>query len=1453
MSISIDPDIDGGTGFSNGMHVLNFLNSDQATVNGIKLVTPFNGDEYKARRIDDLIQQGMNQADATKLVEDDIKNQDKIAEDGFWIHDLACKADFESAIDPANFARTQVSQTSDRIKDTAVIGKVYTALRGKFWEAYRNSVNAKYRRNITVDGELKNLGNKVFGRIDWMFVGDDGTLHLYLIKATSKSASTWKGVKEETYKYELATLKALLDNNGININNIDLNIVPVHLKYNDDYSKVEDVEVQTTKPYSTRNSGAGYAMDKYDKHIRNFFERKAPTFNVSSQVVIDATKIVNDAIFPELNIKDEGISQSAKEWIRFAPTIDPTGTEPLVIKKVDDRDCMYEVYLNQVLHKCKNKREVEDLVSQHISELEDTKGYATQKLKDAIRSSYMKGYMTFSQIKGLRNASTQLESVFAKYIMSYEKDEQTKKITSREWEMVDDLIDTNILIFRNKDGVYDFIDLTAFDINANAHFSLGDNLLGCYRVNGQYSDMKANYGNIEAVRTMTIINELIPSLPQGSKLGTVGVLSAINGCGYRQFHAGKFNSTYYQQLLKVVKEENKDVTFTNNFTKVEFTDPVDDIIEEYNRITQTMKSADLNTLPKEELDQLKDAYVNNDRVAQASALYSLLERLQNEYGTNFSDPEKLREARQNKYNNNLRIAANLYEMIANAYLFLRDETPVASTKYKPVYNQMFTAATVDSPNIRIVHENVQLTHDTIAQEFVKEYDGNIKSSLDEFEAAKGYSAAQNMIIGNQASVYKHLFDDLQTLTFKNPYDMSNDLDSAERKLLKNMLFQIARINSNGNFKFKSPDDAGIAEWVKHNQYYLWCPLERASKATRRSSAKAITNGMRRFWHKLTHASESFDEFVQGLTYEERELLDSDLSENFYRCHLTNPFSLSIPSSRSGITETLKSRQAMIARNGAEFFETNLRNIMIDFLCKHISTTQFNKLIVGTKALLLEMDITSNFGGNADVMKKEMEFIQNYLKVNVFQKTLMSDFEKKVVGCLTPVKRITSHILLGGNVVSALRDTSEGLKQNFLRSVIKLHTDLNPKNVAKAYTYVFTHSTSNAMAQNLLSKLCLNYRISNTDVARIAERAKTGRNGALNFENWMYSTLRGPDFLNRMTLFVAKCMQDGVWEAFSLDSEGNLKYDWTKDKRFAAYKTAPVGSKEYLKAKSLYLSQIRMYNQEHVDDPVTIEQGLPAPYTNVEITNIKNLGDNIYGSYDKSKQPMALAHSLGWLYGSFSNWMNGIMNNYFLPAQKNKTFKVKKEQEVDSKGNKLFLDDNGNITTEDTGMPCYKTVPVIIQGIFPMLHDLYLMTKKNGLAATKAYVKSNEQARANFHKLWTDALMALFWLAIIKLLFGTNYEEFKKTMKDNPVYENALTELLYKAESSSYSQSLGPLNIMQFMGGNMVPPFYSTPVKLATDLMKVTFGNKSANCLLFDYTGITRSFKDTGRAFLKGME
>lgn len=95
------------------------------------------------------------------------------------------------------------------------------------------------------------------------------------------------------------------------------------------------------------------------------------------------------------------------------------------------------------------------------------------------------------------------------------------------------------------------------------------------------------------------------------------------------------------------------------------------------------------------------------------------------------------------------------------------------------------------------------------------------------------------------------------------------------------------------------------------------------------------------------------------------------------------------SSNSGVSETIKSRQRLLENYGPEFFETNVENILIEFLVKHISTTQFNKLLVGSKALLLQLHLTGDYGGNTNTVKKEIEWLQKYLKVNVFNTSIMS--------------------------------------------------------------------------------------------------------------------------------------------------------------------------------------------------------------------------------------------------------------------------------------------------------------------------------------------------------------------------------------------------------------------------------------------------------------------------------
>ena len=50
-------------------------------------------------------------------------------------------------------------------------------------------------------------------------------------------------------------------------------------------------------------------------------------------------------------------------------------------------------------------------------------------------------------------------------------------------------------------------------------------------------------------------------------------------------------------------------------------------------------------------------------------------------------------------------------------------------------------------------------------------------------------------------------------------------------------------------------------------------------------------------------------------------------------------------------------------------------------------------------------------------------------------------------------------------------------------------------------------------------------------------------------------------------------------------------------------------------------------------------------------------------------------AIGSQFGVFSTWMNGIYDVY--------------------NGNKLWIDDNGNVTTENTGVPYLTDVPLVV--------------------------------------------------------------------------------------------------------------------------------------------------------------
>ena len=88
------------------------------------------------------------------------------------------------------------------------------------------------------------------------------------------------------------------------------------------------------------------------------------------------------------------------------------------------------------------------------------------------------------------------------------------------------------------------------------------------------------------------------------------------------------------------------------------------------------------------------------------------------------------------------------------------------------------------------------------------------------------------------------------------------------------------------------------------------------------------------------------------------------------------------------------------------------------------------------------------------------------------------------------------------------------------------------------------------------------------------------------------------------------------------------------------------------------------------------------------------------------------------------------------------------------------------------------------------------------------------------------------------------------MKNNPVIQNLAIETLYKGSSRSWDDFQGPLNIVQFFGENMNPPYYSVSTQLIKDGFNTVFGEKTMESFIANSSGLFRSGKDTIKAATK---
>ena len=1442
-ALSGDPDIQ--VDKSKYFTTQTFIDSGYCMVNGEPPVLRLNTDEFLQTEKDFMIKSGATELEAQARCEKIKDNDERIAKDAYDLHRIIVSSN--SNEDDRHFSGAALNTSFSGIYDQ--LGP----LSRQIWkDIFSKNAGSTPMRNINLMADIKGVAEKIIGHIDYLQIKEDGTIEIFNLKMSTQTESEWNPIKKEKFKLQLALIKRILEFNGIDSRRIRVNIIPVRMKYDDDFENI--LEVSAGSPIAYDQKEYQYTFQKYDNIASNFIDSNVSIEDLDDSIYDTVQSNLNKIfVGRDINITAKGIKESAKHWInnnwKYIASY-AQGKPGWEIKLPGAKE---SVYIADTRVGDKNE-ELVKLITSKEHELFKNSAYekGTYRLVQDIEHSYKHKY---TSLLSSGKTSPILDTQLSKYFEQDTKGEY-------KWELVKNqelLTNANIILFRHKQtDQLDVFSITPFDVSIMAKANDRDNLLGAYipDLNSYNFTMKSDYGNIEAIKALTLLNEIIPKLSFQPKLGQLKIVSLNN---YRKRKGCEFEIQSllpeFDKVVRVVNDNNKGFGMINRFKEqgVSTIDPARIFIQTWKEAISdnpTVNMQELKGLDKEitqkvltdgtVIDGLESLKTTESKIEKLEIIIKRLTDIAEQRNISLSAANLIKQS----YSANKETAAisKAYMAAVRALNMYNGDLSITNEEFSQMEEYLMKSQSIANTNVRTVGYMFQKSINKIADQVLTRY-APIRDIIMKYYKDCGYSSFQNSTLGNQAKQFENLYevkDGVKTMRFKNPYDMMSDLKDYERQFLKDILWEFNKIRfemRGQEWKYSSKDDQALINDITHKVdfNYLDVPLERASNATRRAN---IENGFKEFgrrWMKrIMHPKEAFQEFTDDLlNEEEKQLRDQDISN----LQAYNPFRRS---------EMVNSRANYIISKGVDYFETNVENIMIDFLEKHLQSVEYNKMLTRTKGILLDLHLKGETGDDPKAVEHTVKTIEDFLSVNVFNKSIMEESSQAIEGVLEPIRRAVSKCYIAANPVAAVRDTIQGLLENTIRSLTKFQTDIDVKDVMYGYKQVITEGPTSPMTIAKLNQLNVKYRFSNLDVARISEGQKTGRSGILNADNWAYATLRGPDYLNRMVLFSARMHHDGVDDAYFI-REGKLVYDYTKDKRFSAYVKNDTSNPElYAKQRSLYLSLLRAFNQENGTSLVEGD-ALPDAYTLQQIQTFKTFADNIYGSYNQSTRAKYENTAIGRNFAVFSTWMNGIVDVYTKRRQISEG-ESRWEQETNANGEPLYFDKYGNVLTlaegGDPNTPVMRDVPIMVQGVWWTLVDSFKELKNGGWESFQNNIWNNEVNRRNYRRLFTDMLVAAILGAMFKFFLDDEYKEYKQTADGNNIITNAIVEVLYKSSSSCFDGFKGPFAVLEYFGESTNPATYTLATKVLNDTYNFVFGEKTLTDLAMNSVALPRTFRDT---------
>lgn len=400
-----------------------------------------------------------------------------------------------------------------------------------------------------------------------------------------------------------------------------------------------------------------------------------------------------------------------------------------------------------------------------------------------------------------------------------------------------------------------------------------------------------------------------------------------------------------------------------------------------------------------------------------------------------------------------------------------------------------------------------------------------------------------------------------------------------------------------------------------------------------------------------------------------------------------------------------------------------------------------------------------------------------------------------------------------------------------------------------------------------------YGVNDMDMNTYIDKIKTDQNGIFNFNNFLFKFASRPDYYNRMTIFVAKMINEGSYEAHKINSKGVLEYNCALDKRYKAFfdddRSNPA---EYEKAKMLYIAAARQFEKENALNPdgskfkfdLSEKTKLPRAYTNLESESMKSLGDTLYGYYSHEKKSMIQSTLWGSLFMQFKTFWSGKKNQYLAHGGVKLEGRWVPYIEKDESGNTIKYyyqkDAEGNILFNEPpvkeGDPNASSEQVVRwegnwkEGIVSTIYTLLGSMKNDGISDGWRNMWYNEDLnlrtayRSNMKQLGYDLIMFMLVGNIIAAALAGAYDDEKKNSSETDM-SDALKLSAYNIAIKSVKNSFLDFNFIDTIGDPAVSwtPFaFEYLGKQYSNVHETIFGDQSIYTTIGKSNALFNQFK-----------